>query len=129
MKSLGEIKKEKEDKVSALIAECLMFFAFSDEQFAESKTQLQPGEKYVHIGAGAYMPKSKVDTYITGMASIKKWYKEAIKESNLRKQNIEYALNNHEAHYTGDIEPALVELGSDYTAKEVMEVLQQTPLN
>lgn len=125
MKLLDEIKKEKEDKITALIKECLMFFAFSNEQFNEGKTQLQPSEKYVHIGAGAYMPKGKLDTYLNGIKVINKWYKESVKENNLRRQNIEYALNNHEATYTGEIEPAMLELGEDYSPKEIQEVLNQ----
>jgi len=44
-KTLHEIKAEKETKVSELIKKCLMFFAFSNEQFAENKTPLQEGEE------------------------------------------------------------------------------------
>jgi hypothetical protein len=120
--NIAEIKKLKEDKVSALIAECLMFFAFSNEQFAENKTPLQDGEKYVSIGAGAYIPKGKLQPYIDGIEAINKWYKDEVKENKQRAANILYELNNHEAFYTNDIEDTLEALGSDYTADEVMTV-------
>lgn len=126
MKSLGEIKTEKEEKMSALIKDCLMFFAFSNEQFNENKTPLLEGEKYVHIGMGSYLPKGKVEAFRSGMQEINTWYKESIKDSKLRKENIEYELSNHESYYTGDIENALESLGSDYSREEVRQVYKET---
>lgn len=126
MKTIQELKKEKEQKVTALINESLMFFAFSNEQFAANKTPLQEGEKYVSIGAGGYMPKSKVSVYIDGIATIEKWYKAAVKANNARRDNIVYELNNHESYYTHDIEDALNALGGDYTSTEVTAVFNQT---
>lgn len=122
MKTLHELKSEKESKVSALITDCSMFFAFSNEQFAENKTPLQEGEKYVSLGAGAYMPKSKVTVYLDGIKAINKWYKLAVKDNKVRRENIVYELNNHEAFYTFDIESTLNALGEDYTKTEVMQV-------
>ena len=122
METLQTIKTEKENKVSALINECLMFFAFSNNQFDENKTLLNEGEKYVSLGAGAYMPKGKVNNYIDGIKAINKWYKAAIKDSKLRKENIVYELNNHEAFYTGDVEDTVNALGNDYSISEVREV-------
>lgn len=123
--NLQDLKKDKEDKVSALIKECSMFFAFSTEQFHENKTPLQEGEKYVSLGAGAYMPKSSVQKWIDGDKAIKKWYKEAVKSSKLRKENIIYELANHECWYTYDLEPALMALGADYTMEEISAVFNQ----
>ena len=82
MKNLNEIKSEKETKVSELIKNCLMFFAFSNEQFEQNKTPLQEGEKYVHLFAGAYMPKGQVDNYLNGMEAINKWYKKSQNRSS-----------------------------------------------
>jgi hypothetical protein len=124
MKSLGQLKKEREAKYSELFKECLVFFAFSDEQFAKNKTPLQEGEKYVAGGAGMYLPKGKVDAYVSGSKAINKWYKDTVKENKLRRANIEYALHNHEATYTGEIEDAMAELGEDYTESEVREVFK-----
>jgi outer membrane phospholipase A len=123
--NLHEIKQQKEDKVSALIKEAGMFFAFSNQQFDENKTPKAEGEKYVHLFAGAYLPKSKLNVYLDGMDAINKWFKEAIKDSKLRREHIIYELSNHEAWYTGDIEDTLAALGSDYTAKEVWKVFNE----
>lgn len=70
MKNLTNLKKEKDKRFNDLINECQMFFAFSDEQFAKNKTPLQEGEKYVALGAGAYMPKSNVDKWHNGSKKI-----------------------------------------------------------
>jgi len=102
-----------------------MFFAFSTEQFHENKTPLQEGEKYVSIGAGAYIPKSQVNNWINGIKEIEKQYKAAVKSNKLRKQEIAYQLNNYECYYTGDISDALEALGSGYTQAEVMEVYRE----
>ncbi len=102
-----------------------MFFAFSDKQFTESKTPLKEGEKYVHIGAGGYMPKGQVDNYISGIEKIGKWYKEEVKANKARRENIAYELHNHEAFYTCSIEDTLRALGEDYTAEEVKKVYNE----
>lgn len=122
MKTLQDIKTEKQNKVNALITDCAMFFAFSNEQFEKNKTPLKEGEKYVSAGAGGYMPKGNVETFINGMKDIETWYKSEIRNSKKRKENILYELCNHEAFYTNDIEDTLNHLGSDYSEKEVMDV-------
>lgn len=122
MKNLTEIKAEKQLKVDAIIKNSLMFFAFSNDQFNENKTQLQEGEKYVSLGAGCYMPKSKVEGYLKAMKEVNQWFKATVKENKARTQHIAYEINNHEAYYTGDIEDAMSALGSDYTKKEVLAV-------
>ena len=122
MKTLSELKKEKEDKIGTLITDCGMFFAFSNEQFNANKTPLKEGEKYVHLGAGAYLPKGQVDNYLNGVKAISKEFTEAVRENKQRRANILYELNNYECFYTGDIEDAINALGSDYTIEEVQEV-------
>lgn len=122
--NLQEIKAEKERKVSDIIAECGMFFAFSNEQFDENKTPLKEGEKYARLGAGAFIPKSKLDQYLGSMEGLNKWYKDTVKSNKLRRENIIYELSNHEAWYSYDIEDTLNALGSDYTEAEVMEVFR-----
>ena len=125
METIQDIKKEKENKVNELITACLMFFAFSTEQFNENKTPKAEDEKYVHLGAGAYLPKSKVNDYISGIENINAWYKAEVKDNKARRQNITYELNNHEAYYTGDIKDTLSALGNDYTAEEVQKVFNE----
>lgn len=122
MQNLQQIKIEKEKKVSQLIKDSRMFFAFSTEQFQESKTEKEPEEKYVHLGAGCYLPKSKVDFYLDGSAEINKWFKETVKANKQKKALIIYELNNHEAFYTNDIEDTAAALSEDYTKEEILEV-------
>lgn len=123
MKTLTEIKAEKQASLDSLLNTCGVFFAFSDEQFEKNKTPLKDGEKYVSIGAGGYMPKSKVDAFLQGTEQIEKVFKLEIKNTkDLRRQNIAYELANHEAYYTGEISDTLDALGEGYTAKEVWKV-------
>jgi len=129
MKSLHDLKEERDEKVTELIKKCSMFFAFSNEQFHKNKTPLKDGENYVDLGAGCFMPKGNLQTYRDGIAAIEKDFKEQIKENRLRKQNIIYELANHEAWYTGDIEPTLEALGGDYTREEVYLIFRQEAQN
>lgn len=124
--NLHEIKKQREDKQTVLFNECGLFWAFSDQQFAENKTPLQEGEKYVSIGMGGYLPKGKVDAFSAGMKEINKWYKKEVADNkDLRRKEIIYELGNHEAWYTHEIEDTLAALGSGYTAKEVWKVFHE----
>ena len=101
------IKKQAQEKLTVLFNECGVFFAFSNEQFEENKTPLKDGEKYVSIGAGGYMPKSKVDDYITGSKLINKWEKAEIKKLKDGKElHILNELRNYECFYTCDIDDA-----------------------
>ncbi len=115
------IKKQAQEKLTVLFNECGVFFAFSNEQFEENKTPLQPGEKYVSLGAGGYMPKSKVDNYITGSKLINKWEKAEIKKLKDGKElHILAELRNHECFYTCDIEDAANVL--PYPKKDIWKV-------
>lgn len=124
MTNLHDLKKQKQEKVNSLLNEVQVFWAFSTEQFKEGhdKLTLQKGDKLVSIGAGGFMPKSKVDAFIDGMKAINKWFKSAVKDNKVRRENIIYELGNHEAWYTGELEDTLNALGSDYTLEEVREV-------
>lgn len=122
---LSALKREEQSKVNQLINECKIFFAFSDEQFHKNKTPLQTGEKYVALGAGAYMPKGQVERYRSGIKAINKWYKDSVNGKKLRKANIVHAIHNHEAHYTGEIDEVMDALGSDYTKEEVMAIFRE----
>lgn len=94
------IKKQAQEKLTVLFNECGVFFAFSNEQFQENKTPLQDGEKYVSIGAGGYMPKSKVNDYISGSKLINKWEKAEIKKLKDGKElHILSELRNYECSY------------------------------
>ena len=123
IKSIQELKKEEQSKQTILFNSCCLFWAFSDEQFQKNKTPLQEGEKYISIGAGGYLPKSKVEIFSAGMKEISKWYKsETQKNKAVKVELIRYELSNHEAYYTGSIEDTLNALGKGFTAKEVWAV-------
>lgn len=123
--TIQQLKQQKEDKVSELLKNCLVFFAFSNEQFDKNKTPLQEGEKYVSIGAGGYMPKGKLKAFNDGMDEINAWYKNQVKARKLRKKHIVYELYNHEAFYTCDITDTLRSLGEDFTEAEVLAVYRE----
>lgn len=128
MKTIPEIKKEQEAKLSELFKTCGVFFAFSNEQFESNKTPLEEGEKYVTIGGGGYLPKGKVTEFKDGMSALDKWYKAEIKSNKARKAHILYELNNHEAFYTHDIEDTLECLGEGYsrvTPKHLNKYVQE----
>ena len=121
-RTLNEIKRIREQRTTETLKKYGVFWAFSNQQFEENKTPLQEWDKYVSIGMGGYMPKSKVNEFLDAMEADKKWYKNAIKSQKLRKQEIAYELANHEAYYTGDISDTMEALGKDYTEAEVFEV-------
>ena len=70
-----EIRSESEKKRNQLITDCNVFFAFNNDQFAEGKKNnpIAEGEKYVSIGAGGYMPKSKLNDFLPGLDNISKF--------------------------------------------------------
>jgi len=67
-----EVKIKKQEMFNELFKNCGGFFAFYTQQFDENKTPLKEGEKYVSIGNGGYLPKSKVNEFKIGMAEIAK---------------------------------------------------------
>jgi len=120
-----DIKKEKQKMVDKILTDCRVFFAFSNSQFEEGKkeTPLEEGDKYISIGAGGYMPKSKLAEFEKGFKDMKAWYKKTIKENKeARRALIVKELANHEAYYTCCIADTLVALGKDFKPKEVWAV-------
>lgn len=125
MSKYQEIKKQSEEKRTVLFKEVGLFFAFSDQQFAENKTPLTEGDKYVSIGAGGYLQKSKVDEFIKSSKAITKWEKDEIKNKKLAREQIAYELANHEAYYTGELEDTYDALGGVYTMEEIRQVYRE----
>lgn len=116
------IKSEVQRKHQKLFSKCGVVWAFSEEQFMEGKKPLEQGDKYVSIGAGGYMPKSRHAELVAGMAEIDKWSKSEVKKAKAE-EVILYELRNYECFDTGDIDSAmsiLSELG--YSEKEVKTV-------
>lgn len=130
MSKYQEIKKQSEEKRTVLFKEVGLFWAFSDQQFYENKTPLTEGDKYVSVGAGGYLPKSKVDEFIENSKAITKWEKNEIKNKKLAREQIAYELANHEAYYTGELEDTYDALGGVYTMEEINAVyLEELPKN
>jgi hypothetical protein len=122
---ITDLKKEKQSKYDALLKDCGVFFAFSEKQFNEGKTPLTEGDKYISMGAGGYMPKSKVQDFLKGSKNINVWYKQSIKNNKLREAHILHELSNHEAWYVNDIGTTLIALGEGYTREEVLAVFNE----
>ena len=126
IKNYQDIRKEAQDKHTTLFNECGVFWAFSNEQFAEGlkKTTLAEGEKLASIGAGGYLPKSKVEQLKAGMKNITLWEKTEIKKmKDGKRKHIIYELNNHECFYTGSIEGA--EMVLPYPRKDILKVYHE----
>jgi len=124
MKTLAEIKETKEQMTNDLINDCGMFFAFSKEQFQESKTPLKEGEKYVSLGAGSYLPKGNIDKFLDGNKKVSIFYKNEIKKAKLQKQEIIYELNNHECYHTFDLTDVFLLFDGTYTKEEIINVFK-----
>ena len=122
METISNIREIEQNKVDILFKDCGLFFAFSEEQFEKNKTPLQEGEKYVSIGGGGYMPKSKIDYFTTGMELIRKWKRAEIKRTKSEIKEIEYQLSNHECYYTGDISPVTEMFEGVYTETKIRQV-------
>jgi len=122
MKTVAELKEERQEKNSELFNKVGLFWAFSNEQFEEGKTPLKEGDKYVSIGMGGYLPKSNVEAFTSGLEEIKKWYNEEIKKNKAEKAEIIYELNNHECFYTHDISGVVSMFAGTYTEEEIIAV-------
>jgi len=120
MKTIYELKEERQEKLSGLIKECKMFFAFSNQQFEENKTPLTEGDKYLSLGSGTYLPKSNINKWKEGVTALSNWFISQVQEQ--REAYIRYELSNHEAYYTGDIDSAFEALEGNFTREEVQSV-------
>jgi hypothetical protein len=120
--NLQELKAEFEKRSKEIMTNNRVFFAFSNRQFDENKTELMEGEKYVILMNGMYCPKSCALNFKTEFGNLIGWYKEMIRINNLRQAVIRFELSNRESLYTGDIEDTLDALGEDYTEAEVWEI-------
>lgn len=104
-----------------------IFFAFSDEQFAEGMKRMglavDDYKSIVSIGSGGYILKSKRDEFRALFARQDKERKDLKKDEKKLIEALIYELGNHEYSYTGDATDAVESLG--YT----METIPQKTLN
>lgn len=125
MKSYNEIKEESEAKLSKLLADCRVFFAFSNQQFEENKTPLDEGDRYVAMGYGGYLPKSMLANYLSGSKEITTWEKEQIAENKQEEVEILSELHNYECFYVNDIEDCVDAIGYKYSREQIMSVYRK----
>ena len=120
--NLIDLKKAKDEAISKAIKDHKVFFAFSNEQFEESKTELQPNEKYVRLQGGGFIPELQFNSFIKEMVKVQDNFKKAVEENNLKEKHIIYELQNHENFYTMDPSDAISALKNFYSEKEILEV-------
>jgi hypothetical protein len=120
--TLAQIKREKQITIDSLFETLGVFFAFSNQQFEESKTPLLDGDKYVRFASGSYIPKSNYSALEEGFSAADDLMREKIKANSLEEDEVLYELNNHECFYTGSIDDAMDVLGEDYSREYVREV-------
>lgn len=102
-----------------------VFWAFSDEQFeaGQARTQLAEGDTLVSIGAGGYLPNSKVDGLKATLKAIDREHARTMyAHKAAREAHIANELMNHEATHTGDVTDTMEALGKGYTRAEVLKV-------
>lgn len=114
MKTLTDYTQEKQTQ---LLADNGAFFAFSKEQFLESKVD---GVKYVSIYGGLISPKENADKLVSGLDQInREGMAQDIKENGIP-AIIQRELANHEAQITCDISDTLgAVLGYGITREQV----------
>lgn len=111
MKTIDEIRKEQERRLSALYKELGIFFAFSQSQFNEHKKE---GVTYVDGGLGMIIPKKNVKTF---WEKFDKLSNEIISEFNANvpmDDYIRYELANYECFYTGNYGTIIEEVQAYY---------------
>jgi len=116
-----QITAEYEIKMNNLFSKCKGFFAFSNQQFIESMPKLAPDDKFISLGAGAYMPKSFLDLYKKESKIIEKWHAASYANNEAAKEEyIYYELENHEVFYTHQLADVLHYL--PFTKEEILNV-------
>lgn len=127
----NQVKTEHQRRYDELFTACGVFWAFSNEQFAEGKKEhpVKEGEKYTSIGSGGFMPSANYPQLEKGLKDIKKWYKQAMKEVK-SEQAILHELNNYECFYSCDIDDVVEYFEGKYTIEEIRKVYRKyTNLN
>ena len=123
--NLIDLKKAKDEAISKAIKDHKVFFAFSNEQFEKSKTELQPNEKYVRLQDDGFIPELQFNSFIKEMVKVQDNFKKAVEENNLKEKHIIYELQNYECFYTMDPTEAINALSDFYSEKEILEVFSK----
>ena len=115
MKYLSDFTQEKQ---TALFKETGAFFAFSQQQFEESKVE---GVDYVSLVAGLVVPKENAKRLIEELEKIKIEGVNNDLDEHGKKAIIRRELFNHECFYTGDISDCVDKLASYKITEEEIQ--------
>lgn len=122
MTKLNEIRKLREERMSALFRKTGVFFAFSDKQFEENKTPIAEGETYTRLGGGGFLPTKNTADFHMGFSTLNAQYDSEITDAGLEDAEIAYELANHECWYTGDIEDVVEMFEGRYDRERIRAV-------
>lgn len=121
-----DIKKQSEEKLSKLLTDLRVFWAFSDSQYKEGKVKIafrqsDPEEKLCRVPGGGFIPSKNVKAMTDGIDAINKWERAEIKKYKQQDEEIKSELYNYECFYSGSIETA-VERNPQYSPERIMQV-------
>ncbi|MFV0536825.1 MAG: hypothetical protein ACK5M3_05555 [Dysgonomonas sp.] len=102
-KSISDLRKEREDKMSKMFSDLGIFFAFSNEQLVAGRKE---GVTYVNAGAGMIIPKDNVEEFKKRHIQLFDEMEREYAENVPMDDYILYELNNHEAFYTWSVDEA-----------------------
>ncbi|MFS2717030.1 hypothetical protein AAH068_19170 [Bacteroides uniformis] len=102
--TIEQIHEEQQKKLSAMFEEFGVFFAFSKQQFEQSRKE---GVEYVSGFAGMIIPKDNVTLVDERLDHIHEEAAALMREHIPMEKYILYELYNHEAFYTGEVDEVL----------------------
>lgn len=118
-----EIRILENKEYNKILKECNVFWAFSKKTFNENKTLLEGDDKYVSIGCGGFMPRSKIKELRERLDELDKKITALISKHKQEDEHILYELDNHECFYTGSITEA--EMVLPYPQEQIINVYQK----
>ena len=113
-------------KMSPVLKELGVFFAFSAKQFEEKKVE---GVKYKILGAGTICPKDNVQKFLSECDRITKEVTEARLKKYGLKRMVFQELDNHECMITWDAVPAINALVSQGLDRGTLEEFVESNWN
>lgn len=118
-----EIRILENSEYNKILKECSVFWAFDKKQFEENKTLLEGDDKYVSIGSGGFMPRSKAEELRERLDELDIKIENLIKMNKQEENHILYELDNHECFYIGSIEDA--ERVLPYSQEQILNVYRK----
>lgn len=122
--TISEIHDGQQKKISAMFEEFGIFFAFSEQQFEQSRKE---GVEYVSGFGGMIIPKENVKLLNGRINRIHEETAARMRKHVPMEEYILYELYNHEAFYTGEVNEVLKLARSYYpdcTLENVYKVYQ-----